>query len=118
MTKAGTWRVVVEGGAIGELTVDVVGGGWHRVSGQEYHPATPLRAAIAHAAWARDWAVAEIVAPGALTRAEALRDARDDLTACERLLAMTEETAEARDAELTAEVVRLRAAATTGGEGR
>jgi len=87
MTKAGTWRVVVEGGAVGELTVDVVGGGWHRVSGQEYHPATPLRAAIAHAAWARDWAVAEIVAPGALTRAEALRDARDDLTACERLRA-------------------------------
>lgn len=69
-TNAGTWRVVIEGGAVGELTVEVMAGGWHRVSGQDYHPATPLRAAIGHAAWARDWPVREILAPGEMTAAQ------------------------------------------------
>ena len=89
-TKAGTWRVVIDGGAVGELTVEVVAGGWHRVNGQEYHHATPLRAAIAHAAWSRDWPVREIVAPGEMTAAEQLAVVtaeRDDarlMTQCNR----------------------------------
>jgi len=72
-----TWRVVTEGGAIGSLEARAEAGGWHDVGGRQYHPLTPLRAAIAHAAWERDWAVAEILAPGELTRAEAVAAMRE-----------------------------------------
>lgn len=82
MTTA-TWRVVLDSGAIGCLGVGDAGGGWHDVGGRQYHPATPLRAAIAHAAWERDWAVVEILAPGELTRAEALAAAQRAATFAE-----------------------------------
>ena len=72
-----TWRAELDSGAIGCLGVADAGGGWHDVDGRQYHPATPLRAAIAHAAWERDWAVVEIVAPGELTRAEAVAAMRE-----------------------------------------
>ena len=78
-----TWRVVTEGGAIGSLEARAEAGGWHDVGGRQYHPLTPLRAAIAHAAWERDWAVVEILAPGELTRAEALADAQRAATLAE-----------------------------------
>ena len=72
MTTRETWRVMLESSAVGSVEVGVTAVGWRDVGGRQYHPLTPLRAAIAHAAWEQDWAVVEIVAPGELTRAEAV----------------------------------------------
>lgn len=65
-----TCRVVLESGAVGSLEVGVTADGWRDVGGRQYHPATPLRAAIAHAAWDRDWPAREILAPGELSAEE------------------------------------------------
>ena len=75
-----TWRVIDDAGAEHAATVEVrdgddataitvaIGSHSHR---DAYHRATPIRAAIAHRAWAADIAVAEILAPGQQSRAEA-----------------------------------------------
>ena len=115
---AETWRVVTESGAIGSLEVRAEAGGWHDVGGRQYHPLTPLRAAIAHAAWERDWAVAEILAPGELTRAEAAAAMRERCALeCDAIANDPESRIEeARSADHCAEAIR--ALLTTGGEGR
>ncbi len=70
MTTRETWRVMLESSAVGSLEVGVTADGWRDVGGRQYHPATPLRAAIAHAAWDRDWPAREILAPGELSAEE------------------------------------------------
>lgn len=110
-TATTTWRVVLENGAIGCLGVGDAGGGWRDVGGRQYHPATPLRAAIAHAAWERDWSVEGIVAPGAPTADERVAALTAERDAARRAATLAETE---RDA-LRAENERLKA---TGGEGR
>ena len=75
--KSGTWRVVVEGGAVEEVQVCYSAAGrgeWRATNGNldGYVVGPTARGAVAGLAGWRSWSVVEIVAPGAMTTAERL----------------------------------------------
>ena len=75
--QSGTWRVMIDGGAVEEVRVlySAAGrGGWRATNGNldGYVVGPTARAAVAGLAGWRSWSVVEIVAPGAMTAAERL----------------------------------------------
>jgi hypothetical protein len=96
--QSGTWRVMIDCGAVEEVQVRYSADGrgeWRATSGNldGYVVGATARAAVAGLAGWRSWSVVEIVAPGAMTAAERLAVVtaeRDALAAAVREVAESE----------------------------